>query len=118
MTPTALIADLDALAPGFAVYWRDADSLYVAADGTFSVHGVFSEFSVHLRDRYSTLPVDFTRGLGEFLTHCFDGAYGDAVSNAVATCCLENLAGDPVHAALAENLGVAARAFYNGVVGV
>jgi hypothetical protein len=118
MTPTALIEELDAVLPGFADYLRGADSLYAASDGTFSVHGVFSEFSVYLRDRYSTLPLHSARRLGVFLTRCFDDAFGDTVSNAVATCCLENLAGDTLHAALAKNLGDAARRFYNGVVGL
>jgi hypothetical protein len=118
MTPTALIEDLDALVPGFAAYWHGADSLFVASDGTFSVHGVFAEFSVYLRGRYSTLPLDAAQSLGEFLTRCFDDAYGDTVSNAVATCCLENLAGDTLHDSLSANLSDAARRFYNGVVGV
>jgi hypothetical protein len=118
MTPTVLVDELDALVPGFADYLRGADSLFAASDGTFSVHGVFSEFSVYLRDRYSTLPLHSARRLGVFLTRCFDDTYGDTVGNAVATCCLENLAGDPLHAALAKNLGDAAKHFYNGVVGL
>jgi len=118
MTPAVLISELDSLVPGFAAYWRDADSLYVSSDGSFSVHSVYAEFSVFLRDHYSALSPHAKQNLGDFLTRCFDGAFGDVVSNAVATCCLENLAGDSRHASLAACLGDAARRFYNSVTGV
>jgi hypothetical protein len=80
MTPTALISELDSLVPGFAAYWRDADGLYISSDGSFSVHGVYAEFSVFLRDHYSALSRDAKRRLGEFLTQCFDGTFDGLMS--------------------------------------
>ena len=101
------------LLPGFAAHWSKGDSLFLADDGSFTVHGVFAECSHFVRENYRTLPAAATAGLSSFVSDCLEGRYGPEADNAAATCFLENLAGEPFHQAFAEQLRPAAKKFYD-----
>jgi hypothetical protein len=50
-TPDEVLAQLRDFVPGFGAAWRD--SLFLGDDGSFTVHGVFSEFSSYVRAHFT-----------------------------------------------------------------
>lgn len=117
MTPNAALETLSRLVPGFAAHWAKG-SLFIREDGTFSPHGVFAECSAFVREEFPSLSKDSIEGLLAFVNDAFEGRYGEEISNAAATCFLENLAGETFHSQLAACLRSKARNFYDGVIGV
>jgi hypothetical protein len=95
-TPKELLERLIDIVPGFHDFWQKDDNLFVDEDGTFSVHGVFSEFSAYLRDKFVKLKESKRRQLFAYIEECIkeDPHSEIGVSNAVRTCFLENLAGE------------------------
>lgn len=95
-TPKELLERLTDIVPGFSDFWQKDDNLFVNEDGTFSVHGVFSEFSAYLRDNFMKLKESRRRQLFAYIEECVkeDPHSEIGVSNAACTCFLENLAGE------------------------
>jgi hypothetical protein len=93
-TPEELLAELCRLVPGFSAAWRS--SLFIAEDGSFTVHGVFSEFSSYVRTHFSEFDADTWTKLFRYVEQCVntDRYSQDGVSNAACTCFLENLASE------------------------
>src|SRR6266404_8367060 len=93
-TPDELLKQLRDFVPGFGEAWRD--SLFVADDGSFTVHGVFSEFSSHVRAHFAEFDEDTWSKLFRYVEQCVttDIHSQAGVSNAACTCFLENIAGE------------------------
>jgi len=117
MSPSMTADTLGKLLPGFSTHWAKGDSLFISSSGEFSVHGVFAECSHFVRENFDSLPPQAVRGLAAFLSDCLEGNAGPNLHNAAATCFLENLAGEPFHKVLANQLRPAARRFYDAVPG-
>ena len=82
---------LTAIFPGFQKVWEDSD--FRSEDGIGTAHGVLAEFSHFYRDNFRSFGDGQLRQLSELINHWFDGV-DDAMDNAVATCFLENVAGE------------------------
>lgn len=93
-TPEELLAKLCGFVPGFVATWQK--SLFVDEDGSYSVHGVFSEFSSYIRDHFDEFDRDTWTRLFQYVEQCVaTDVHSDAgVSNAACTCFLENIAGE------------------------
>jgi hypothetical protein len=93
-TPDELLAQLCELVPGFGGAWRD--SLFVGQDGSFTFHGVFSEFSSYVRNHFAEFDEDTWSKLLGYVEGCVvtDIQSEAGVSNAACTCFLENIAGE------------------------
>ena len=51
MTPEALLDRLTALFPDFRAHWGDPGNCFRDDDGSYTLHGVFAEFTSFYRDR-------------------------------------------------------------------
>jgi len=93
-TPDEVLTRLCELVPGFRTTWQD--SMFIEKDGSFSVHGVFSEFSSYLHSHFIEFDEASWEGLFEYIEQCVTtDTYSDSgVANAACTCFLENIAGE------------------------
>src|SRR5262245_46285110 len=111
MTPQALLDRLVALFPEFRARWDNTGNCFRGDDGTFGLHGVFAEFTGFFRERYKSLPAERVATLGAFVSECMASADAD-LDNAVATCFLENVAGEECDRELARHLSGEARGYW------
>ena len=74
MTPDALVDRLAALFPDFRAYWDDPSNCFRDDDGSFTLHGVFAEFTHFYRDRHAAVPADRMAALGAFVSECMTPA--------------------------------------------
>src|SRR6266403_406310 len=88
-TPDELLAQLRDIVPGFGAAWRG--SLFVGDDGSFTVHGVFSEFSSFVSAHFAEFDADTCSKLFRQVERCVatDIHSQAGVSNAACTCFLE-----------------------------
>ena len=95
-TPQVLLLMLYDLTPGFCSYWERDDNLFIEDDGSYTVNGIFSEYSHYIRDHLSEIDRSTRKEL--FLTIeklvNTNPNFSAGVSNAACTCFLENLAGE------------------------
>jgi hypothetical protein len=103
LTPQELLDRLGGLFPDFRACWDDASNCYRSDDGSFTLHGVFSEFTDFFRERYASLPPSRIEALGAFVSDCMASG-GTDLDNATGTCFLENIAGEPCSRGLGQNL--------------
>ena len=111
MAPQALLDKLVALFPEFQAYWDDPGNCCREDDGTFTLHGVFSEFTGFFREQYQSLPAENVTALGRFVSDCVASTDED-LHNAAATCFVENVAGDACDRELARHLTGEARKYW------
>jgi hypothetical protein len=90
MAPPELLARLIALFPDFASHWDDAGNCFRDDDGSFTLHGAFTEFSTYFRDNYEQFSKDRLSALADFLDECMTEP-DSVLDNAAATCFLENV---------------------------
>jgi len=95
-SPTAdeLLTRLCEFMPGFRNTWKD--SMFIQKNGSFSVHGVFSEFSSYVLAHFAEFDEASWKGLFNYVEQCVTTeTYSDSgVANAACTCFLENIAGE------------------------
>jgi hypothetical protein len=112
MTSRALLDRLVALFPDFGAYWDDPGNCFRDDDGSFTLHGVFAEFTGFFRERHAVLPADRIAALGTFVSECMAPANDGPVDNAAATCFVENIAGEPCDRELSQHLTGEARRYW------
>jgi hypothetical protein len=111
MTPQELLSYLTALFPEFGPYWDAPGNCFRNDDGSYTLHGVFSEFTSFFREHSERLTSDQLLALGAFVSECIVPADTD-LSNAAATCFVENIAGEDYAEEFAIFLKGAARKYY------
>jgi hypothetical protein len=111
MTPQELLNRLVALFPDFRAYWDDPGNCFRDDDGSFTLHGVFAEFTSFYRERHASFPPDRVAALGAFVSECMASADAD-LDNAAATCFVENIAGEECDRELARHLTGEARRYW------
>ena len=104
MTPQALLDQLVVMFPDFRAYWDDPGNCSRDDDGSFTLHGVFAEFTGFFRDRHAALPADQIAALEAFVSECMAPADDGPLDNAAATCFVENIAGEPCDRELSRHL--------------
>jgi hypothetical protein len=84
------------LAPEFRPYWESESNLSVESDGSYTAHGIFSEFSHFVRDHLLESEEPSRTKLFNIIEKLVNTNPNSSsgVSNAVCTCFLENLASE------------------------
>jgi hypothetical protein len=92
-TPQALLDHLTVMFPEFRDDWNRPPNCHCADDGTFTLHGVFAQFTGFFKNHVASFTQDRIAALANFVNNCM--ASGDeALDNAAATCFVENIAGE------------------------
>jgi hypothetical protein len=112
MKPRALLDRLVALVPDFRTYWDNPGNCFRGHDGSFTLHGVFAEFTSFYEERHAGLPADRVAALGAFVSECMAPADDGPLKNAAATCFVENIAGEPCDRQLSPHLTGEARRYW------
>jgi hypothetical protein len=115
-TPQELLQRLFELSPGFRSIWEAPDNLFISDDGSFTVHGVFSQFSGYAREGFGNFDQCTRTSLFRYIEECVntDIRSSVCVSNAACTCFLENLAGDgALSEEIRRHLGPEYRRYYD-----
>jgi len=115
-TPKELLENLVRITPEFLSAWNNEDNLFINEDGSFSVHGVFAEFSSFIRNNFSLLDENRRKKLFDYIEQCVntDIHSENGVSNAACTCFLENLAGEgALSDTILKYLGVQSRKYFD-----
>lgn len=109
------------LFPGFSELWSSKDNLFTYEDGSYTYHGLFSEFSQFFKDNFSSFSdeqlmdlfarvekweVKETARIGDKPTEA------QQLSNAVFTCFLEYIAGEGFTARLKPFMGKKSLEYY------
>jgi hypothetical protein len=114
--PTEVMEVIIKLAPDFKAYWDKSDNYSREKDGSFSLHGLFSEFGGYIRDAFPHIDKKVRKELFAFIENCAvtDMHSESGVSNAVCTCFLENLAGEgELSEAILSYLGPQSRKYFD-----
>jgi hypothetical protein len=111
MTPQKLVDRLVTFFPDFQAYWDDPGNCFRNDDGSFTLHGVFAEFTNFFRERHGSLPADRMAALGRFVSDCMMSTDKD-LDNAAATGFVENIAGEDCDRPLAPHLTGEARKYW------
>jgi hypothetical protein len=115
-TPKELLENLVHIAPEFLSAWDNEDNLSVDEEGSFSVHGVFTEFSSFIRDNFGLLDENRRKKLFDYVEECVNDYIHseNGVSNAARTCFLENLAGEgALSNTILKYLGVESKKYFD-----
>jgi hypothetical protein len=112
MTPQALLDRLADLFPDFRGYWNDPGNCSRNDDGSFTLYGVFAEFTGFFRERHAALPADRVAALGAFVSECMAPADDGPLDNAAATGFVETIAGEPCDRDLSPHLTGEARRYW------
>lgn len=106
---------LQSIAPGFRAYWNDPENLHVDDDGSYTFHGMFSEFSSYVLDHFESLDEHVRIQLFEFIEACVSHhpRSDTDLGNAAYTCFLENVTNDPVSSLIRPYLGPESLAYFD-----
>jgi hypothetical protein len=110
MTSANVLAKLIEIFPEFRMQWDSPENLNRENDRTASLCGVFAELSHFVEERFASLPPSALDRLGALIEECMESP-GSDLDTAVATCFLENLAGESFTSALSQHLASRARHF-------
>jgi hypothetical protein len=116
-TPTAILSQLVAFCPDFKAYWNQTENLARESDGSFTLAGLFIEFSHFIEDNFQRIPELTRQKLFDFIEACvtepnFDSP--DELDSAVTTHFLENLAGSvPIAAKVHHYMGPKSRTIFD-----
>lgn len=108
----AIKSHLIDLFPQFESEWESDHNCFREDDGSFTHHGLFAEFSHFIRDRFPELAPDKIRQLFAEVEGWITSGQAD-VENAVATCFLENIAGESISPQVREQLGPKSREYFD-----
>ena len=115
-SPEELLENLVKIAPEFLSAWNSEDNLFIDKDGSFSVHGVFTEFSSFIRDNFGLFDENRRKKLFDYIEECVttDIHSENGVSNAACTCFIEDLAGEGVLSnTILKYLGVESKKYFD-----
>jgi len=115
MRPQELLEALVEIVPAFAAEWS-APSVFVCADGAYTLHGVFAAFSHFFRGAQGVLSERQIQRVGELVSSAMREPHS-ALDNAAATCFLENIAEDPAALRIRPYLDGAALAYVKACSG-
>ena len=114
-TPVTVLKDLTKMFPDFAAVWGSPDNCFLDDDGTFTYHGLFSEFSHYVRDNFALMEEQQKEKLFHFIESCVskDDPSDEGLDNAVCTCFLENLASERLSPEFRRYMGSTSLRFFN-----
>ncbi len=99
--------------PEFQAYWDSDANYHKGDDGTFTLWGLFAQFSGFVRENFGAMPEQKRHELMAFIEACVTDDESD-LDNAACTCFLENLTGEmPLSDQLRQHMGPKSVAFFN-----
>ena len=115
MRPRDLLHKFVTLAPAFETQWESDDNYCRNADGSFSLHGVCTEFSDFFRRNYAAFSEATVNELFDFVEWNLVEPAADEtpVDNALCTCFLENISSEPCGEFARGHMGRKSRAFFD-----
>jgi hypothetical protein len=116
MTAQQLLDQLLEILPSFGNRWRSADNVFREDDGSFTECGAFAACSHFVRENYERLSANQRSQLGALVGQCMSSPNA-ALSNAAATCFLENLSEERFSSDLEGHLADEALEFYRSIKG-
>ncbi len=115
MRPQELLEALVRAAPDFEAQLK-APSLFMRADGSFTLHGLFAEFSHFFRAAHESLSDRDLTPIGALISSCMRDPRSE-LDNATATCFIENITEGPAGDRLSRYLTGNALAYLNACRG-
>jgi len=112
INPEDIRSELIHLFPDFKGQWESDENYFRAENGGFTLHGLFAEFSHFVEDNFSRFPQDKSIQLFAKVEEWLISDQSD-LSNAVATCLIENLAGLPISATIRDLLGTRSMEYFD-----
>jgi hypothetical protein len=88
--PADVMKDILAICPSFKEAWDDESSIWSEDDGTYTYHGLYAVLSHHVAKLLETQDTGRLGALFALVEETLTGS-NDQLSNATATCFLENL---------------------------
>ncbi len=115
MRPRDLLQQFVKFTPEFQAQWNSDHNLSLDDDGTFTLHGVASEFSYFFKDNYARLSDADFKELFEFIESNLvePGVEETLLDNALCTCFLENIASEPCGEAAKPWMGRKSRGYFD-----
>jgi hypothetical protein len=111
-TAADILESLATLFPDFAAAWNSPENCFLEDDGTFTLCGVFAEFSHYFRDQYEQISPTQIAEVGRLVTECVASSDQD-LSSAATLCFLENVAAERFSPAFRRHLNGEALRFYS-----
>jgi hypothetical protein len=115
-SPQELLRAVLQLLPDFADYWGKPTNYFRDSDGSFSLHGLFSELTNYVKANFDKLDDVKRHALFKFVEECvvIDPQSESGVSNAACTCFLENLAGEgDLSQSIVSYLGIKSKEYFD-----
>ena len=115
MHPLELLQRFIAFVPTFEAQWKSEHNYHRAEDGSFTLHGLCSDFSSCFRNIYIHLSDDTLKQLFDFIElHIVESTDPETIiDNALCTCFLENISSEPCGQAAKKWLGRKSRIFFD-----
>ncbi len=115
MTPKNLLRHLIRFAPAFENQWNRETNDSLNDDGSFSLHGVCSEFSHYFRKHYRDISPIALQELFDFIEmNLVDSEDTDTpLDNALCTCFLENISTEAAGEFAMHWMGPRSRRFFD-----
>jgi|SRR5215204_3687799 len=115
LTPGKVLNELTKMFTGFAPVWESPENCFLNDDGSFTYHGLFSEFGSYVRDNFGGMEERKREELFDFIESCVSdlGRSDEGVDNAVCTCFLENLSNESLSPELRKYMGRKSLEFFN-----
>jgi hypothetical protein len=99
-SPKGILEKLSAILPEFAIRWAQHDNLFTQPNGAFTYCGLFMELTAYICDHFSDMSERQREALFKLVEDCITNDLHDDLDNAICTCFLENLAGEPPRSTL------------------
>ena len=103
MTPEELLDRIVAIFPGFRDAWESPRNNHRDDDGSFTLHGAFSEFTHYFEQHHASLSSEHVAEFAAFINTCME-SNDELLDNAAATCFVEIIAGEDYARAIAPHL--------------
>jgi len=110
--PEDIKLELIGLFPEFEAQWESVQNCFREDDGSFTHAGILAEFSHFVCDRFPELPQVKSECLFSKVEDWMTCGQSN-VENAVATCFLENIAGEPISNEIQNLLGPKSKKYFN-----
>jgi hypothetical protein len=115
LTPGKVLNELTKMFAGFAPVWDSPENCFLNDDGSFTYHGLFSEFGVYVRDNFGGMEERKREELFDFIELCVSdvGRFDEGLDKAVCTCFLENLSNESLSPEFRKYMGRKSLEFFN-----
>lgn len=114
-----MLSDLIRMFPDFKKAWESDNNYQSEEWGIVPYHGLFSEFSRYFLNHFSGMSEQKVQEFCDYIEQFVrDDEVDEDIDNAICTCFLENVRGEPSTVELPKYLGAKSLKFYKAWHGV